>query len=227
MGFLERMVNITKAAANEMLDRIEDPVLMLNHYLRTLDEDIAAAEQAVVQQQAQERSLKARYVELEAHTKHYEAKAEEAAASGREAEARSALEAKLLYEEQASESLRLYELNKLSAADLTSRVEALKAEKAALQTKRTELVARLHRTAGQTGPHAAGSLQGSSASRGFERIENKLMEWEAQAELRKASGSYGSPYAGSSSSSQVSSERSAQVEEQLAQLMAKRTAESV
>lgn len=43
------VVSMTKAAANEILGKMENPVTMLNHYLRDLDEEIARAEQNMEQ----------------------------------------------------------------------------------------------------------------------------------------------------------------------------------
>ncbi|MCA0757696.1 PspA/IM30 family protein [Paenibacillus sp. N4] len=220
MGILQRMVSLTKAAANEMLDKIENPVMMMNHYLRDLDDEIGGAERGLLQQQARERVLQAKLDELSGHAKHYEGKAEEAAAAGREAEARTALEAKLLYSEQAAETGRLLQLAKQAAAELQLRLESLKEEKAQLQAKRTELTARVQRaSAGAYGSSEPSVLHGSQASRGFDRIEQKVLEWEARTELAKASG--GSGYRGSDALDRQAKERSALVEEQLKRLLDK------
>lgn len=224
MGVLQRIVNMTRAAANEMLDKMENPVMMMNHYLRDLEDEIAAAERSQVQQLAQERVLKAKASELEAQAKQYEGKAEQAAVAGREAEARAALEAKLLYLEQAGETARLQQLAQQAALDLKLRVEALKEEKEQLQAKRTELAARAQRagaTAAVSGGNYAGGaygLQGSEAARGFERMEQKVMEWEARSELaRSNSPAYGT----GGIADQQASERNALIEEQLQQLLDK------
>lgn len=222
MGILQRVVNMTKAAANEMLDKMENPVMMLNHYLRDLDEEIEKAERAMIQQQAQERLLGSKLEEQNQQALYYEGKAEQAAAEDREAEARAALEAKLLYLEQAEETDRLRGLAKQAAIDLQLRVESLKEEKTRLQSKRAELVARVQKATafGGSTSGAAPHLQGSSAAKGFERIEQKVLEWEAARELSKAS--YGSGVSSYDAGIDPKQEkRSALVEEQLQRLLKK------
>ncbi|WP_171056386.1 PspA/IM30 family protein [Paenibacillus sinopodophylli] len=217
MGILQRIANMTKAAANEMLDKIENPVLMLNHYLRDLDEEIAKAEHEKLKQQAQVRFLQAKQSELGEQASYYESKAEQAAIEEREAEARTALEAKLLYSEQTEETQKLLQLANQAALDLELHIEALKEEKTRLQEKRQDLVARLQKTASTSGSPAS-IYQGSSASQGFDRIEQKLMEQEAQQEL--ARGRYGPDVRGANSNQQDLL-RSSRVDEELSSLLKK------
>ena len=222
MGILQRVVNMTKAAANEMLDKMENPVLMLNHYLRDLDEEIEKTERALTQQQAQERFLASKFDEQNAQASYYEGKAEQAAMEGREAEARTALEAKLLYLEQSEETGKLRGIAKQAAIDLQLKADSLKEEKTRLQGKRAELIARVRQTTASgtgNGYAAAPHLQGSAAARGFERIEQKVLEWEAARELSRATGG---GYPGfDAAASQKHEQRSALVEEQLQRLLKK------
>ncbi|GGG81444.1 PspA/IM30 family protein [Paenibacillus radicis (ex Gao et al. 2016)] len=220
MGILERVFSITKAAANEMLDKIENPVMMLNHYLRDLDEDIAKAERSLVTQQAQVRMLQSKLDEQNGQAAYYEDKAVQAASADREAEARTALEAKLLYKEHADESSRLLEFAQQAVTEIELRLEALKEERTRLQGKRTELIARVQQAGVVSGAPAPQSFEGSSAARGFDRIEQKVMEWEAARELSKAP--YGS-YSGSASSvpNPQQEKRNALVEEELQRLLNK------
>ena len=225
MGILQRVIHMTKAAANEMLDKMENPVMMLNHYLRDLDEEIEKAERTLIQQQAQERLLSSKLEELHQQALHYEGKAEQAAADAREAEARAALEAKLLYLEQAEETDRLRSIAKQAAVDLQLRVDSLKEEKTRLQSKRAELIARVQKASAATGgvPTATG-WQGSSAVKGFERIEQKVLEWEAARELSKASYSSSASSFGAGTGISVDpkqEQRNALVEEQLQRLLNK------
>ncbi|MGO4183888.1 hypothetical protein BK120_33495 [Paenibacillus sp. FSL A5-0031] len=219
MGILQRVVSMTKAAANEMLDKMENPVMMLNHYLRDLDEEIAKTEHALAQQQAQDRMLQSKLSEFNGQVSYYEGKAEQAAVEEREAEARTALEAKLLYLEQAEETARLQQLAKQAVLDLGYRIEALKEEKTRLQGKRAELITRVQQTTA-TSTGYSNSLHGSSASQGFDRIEQKVMELEAQRELTK--GSYNSLHAGAYGSDQQLEQRKARVDEELKRLQTKK-----
>lgn len=220
MGILQRVFSMTKAAANEMLDKMENPVTMLNQYLRDLDEDIANTERESLHQQAQERAFLAKLSELQQQADYYESKAEQAVAGEREEEARAALEAKLAYADQSEETSKLAQLAKQSAFELGLRLESLKEEKIRLHEKRKELVLRMKKTDGATGYSSGDSLNGSYASRGFDRIEQKLMEREAQQELSKAS--YGLDAAQTGTREQ-NAQQSARIDEELQRLLQKKS----
>lgn len=220
MGILQRVVSMTKAAANEMLDKMENPVTMLNHYLRDLDEEIASTEREGLHQQAQERVLQAKLSELKEQADYYGLKAEQAAAGSREEEARTAIEAKILYTDQGEETSKLLKLAKQAALDLGIRLESLKEEKVKLQEKRKELVLRMRKADGSPGFPTSGPQHESSASRGFERIEQKLMEREAQRELSKGLYGLDSNHPGSDYQNE---QRSARVDEELKRLLQKKS----
>ncbi|OBR63241.1 hypothetical protein A7K91_25155 [Paenibacillus oryzae] len=223
MGILQRVFSMTKAAANEVLDKFENPVMMLNQYLRELDEEIAATERNAASQQAQERLLASKLKEQQAQAGHYEEKAIQAAAADRETEARAALEAKLLYLEQGEETIRLQQIARQAAEELSERIESLKEERVRLHSKRAELAARV-RTASATTNFASSTLNGavSQASRGFDRIEQKVMEWEAQRELSKSANGYSAT--DSFSPAAVAQEgRNERVEEELQRLLNKKS----
>lgn len=222
MGILQRVVSMTKAATNEMLDKIENPVTMLNQYLRDLEEEIASTEREAVRQQAQGRIMQAKLAELKEQANDYEKKAEQAAVEGREPEARTALEAKLLYLDQAEETLGLLKLAEQAAIELGLRTEALKEEKTRLQAKRTELTARMQQTS-QASRYSAAPWHESSASKGFDRIEQKLMEREAQLELAK--GRYGS-VPSVQGHDQQQELRNSRVDDELKRLLQKKTGSS-
>ncbi|MCM3634127.1 PspA/IM30 family protein [Paenibacillus camelliae] len=218
MGILQRVFEMTKAVTNDMLDKLENPVTMMNHYLRDLDEKLADAERAIVEQQAQERMLMRKHEELNSQAALYEKQAEQAASEAREVEARTAIEAMLRYKEEADETARFIELSRETSIDLELRIEALQEEKSKLQAKRTELMSRLNRSQSKAEYH----LQGSSSVEGFERIERKVMEWEAQSEL---GGMYPDPYRHVSYNSAAvdpkQEQRNLLVEEHLQRLMQK------
>lgn len=216
MGILQRVVNMTKAATNEVLDKLENPVTMMNHYLRELDEKIAAAEQGMIYQQAQERMMIGKHDELSSHAALYEKNAAQAAAETREIEARAALEAMFRYQEKADETARLTQLAREAALDLELHIVALKEEKAKLQGKHAELVSRVRRA----NDRSAYSLQGNSSVEGFERIERKLLEMEAQHELGRIIPDRYSRF-GADTIDTKQEQRNALVEEKLQQLMQK------
>jgi len=220
MGILSRIAMMTKAVTNDVLDKIENPTVMMNQYLRDLDEQIASTEQAVIEKQAQQRILQGKLADLDGHISYYEGKAEQAAMEAREVDARTAIEAKLLYQEQRAETFRLQQLADQAIVELQQRVEALKEERQQLQNKRTELVTRMQKAganANQGYPWGS-HLQGSSATQGFNRIEQKILEWEAQQEISRKYNPYASA---ASPEAEQQTTRNSHVEEELQRLMQK------
>jgi phage shock protein A len=225
MSVFARLINVTKAAAHEALSKLEDPVMMMNHYLRDMEEEIEDLEKELAKQKVSEKGFAARIADLERFTEQSEAKAMEALVAGREAEARLALEAKLHYAEQARECVALYEMAKTGVAELTRQLEEAKATHATMQSKRAELAARAQKAVSQvrTAVHSIGSgFEGGTASRGFRRMEEKIMEWEVRAEMAGQRYAQSAAAAGAGSSSAYASaagvERSAQIDEELERL---------
>ncbi|CAG7635136.1 Phage shock protein A [Paenibacillus solanacearum] len=223
MGVFARIFDMSKAAANEALNKLEDPVMMLNHYLRSMKEEIDTAQRSLSKQVAAERVLKQRIDEYNELAAEWERKAAELLASGLEAEARHALSTKLHYVDKGLACAEQYGAARLHTEEIVQQLERLKSEYAVMQEKRTELAARAQKMASQQAKSSAASghyrFEGGYAASGFQRIEEKIMQWEAQTEL--AGQSYGrgqGPYAASGADPLSEANRDARIEEHLARL---------
>lgn len=95
MSVFDRIMNLTKATANEVISKLENPVLMMNQYIRNMEEEIDGMKSELSRQQSASRAYKQRLDECQQLSQHNQLKAEEALAEGRESEARLALETKL------------------------------------------------------------------------------------------------------------------------------------
>jgi phage shock protein A len=193
MGVLNRLIDMTKAAANELMDKLEDPAMMLNHYVRNMQGEIEAAQAELHKQEAMVRGFQQQSEEASRLADLYDAKALEAMTAGYEASAREALAAKLHYAEKSREYSTWLENAKSRIAELTHRIEEAKAELAVMQKKRDELITRVQRTAAKTHqpmPSFSCGFDEGSASRGFQRMEEKILQWEAHAELRRTPYGY-------------------------------------
>lgn len=188
MGVLSRMLDLSKAAVHEALDKLESPGMMLNHYLRSMEEEIHSVQQALVKQTAAERGLEQQIADYNRLAGESERKAAEALADDRPEEARQAIELKLGYLDKAAAAGDAYEAGKLRLAELERQLEQAKAEYARLQAKRDELGARLQKAKAkvQTAmPSFSSGVETGSAARGFGRIEQTILRLEAQAELNE------------------------------------------
>ncbi len=94
MGVFQRIKDMTKASVNELLDKLEDPIVMLNQYLRDMEEEIAKAEVTVAKQMANERRLKQRVDEFNRLAQEREQLAMNALKDGQEHDSQTSFGAK-------------------------------------------------------------------------------------------------------------------------------------
>lgn len=186
MGVFQRIKDMTKASIHDMLDRVEDPIVMLNQYLRDMEEEIAQAEVTVAKQLAHERRMLQKVGETKRRRDDSEQKAEQLIRSGQEEAAREALEEKLYYDEKLAEYEDMYKTAKEQADDLQSQLHEMKDEFYKMRNKRNELKARARMASAQKQMSEISSvhtLESGHASKGFHRMEEKIMEMEIEADL--------------------------------------------
>lgn len=182
---IDRLFTLTKAMMHEGLNKLEDPLLLTGQYLRDLEHTIATAER-------KERELKTAVKGLERRESHYRELAEhsetEAAAAlheGQESAARVAVIAKLRYIEQAQACADERVKANLAAEELEQQIAGAREEHSRLKEKRAELAARARKASESISSAPSPSDPGLGtgiAAQGFERMEDKIAEWEALAE---------------------------------------------
>ncbi|WEK55155.1 MAG: PspA/IM30 family protein [Candidatus Cohnella colombiensis] len=194
MGVFQRMKDLTKASVHDLLDKLEDPVVMLNQYLRDMEIEIHDAEVTVAKQMAAERRLKQRLDEALRIGVEREGQAEHALRSGNEDLARKLLEDKVHADRQVEELSGFYSQANAQVSELTSQLHEMKEEYYKLRSKRNELAARAQMATARKQMSKISSLhsiESGNASRGFHRMEEKIMQLEAEAEV---AGLPGAPF---------------------------------
>lgn len=186
MNLFDRLSNLTKATIHEVLNKVEDPVMMTGQYLRNLEGDIAVAENMLKEQKMTASILKRKSTEAEATSKKFELNALAALEAGDEDRARQAAVAKINYEEQAAQFAIEAEEAKGRVIELEIRLKEGKEEYVRLKEKQSELAERARKAkerAQAERPNFSNGIESGDAARGFQRMEEKILAWEAGAEI--------------------------------------------
>jgi phage shock protein A len=171
---------------NAMLDRAEDPVKMLDQYLRDMQEDLQDAEVAVAKQIAIEKKFKQQLEETRELIAKREGQALQALEAGNEDLARRALVDKKSLSEKADDYQKQWESAKANADQLRTSLDDMREQVTEMKNKRATLQARAEAAKAQKQINQAMSGFGNdNAARGFERMEGKVLQMEAEAEASK------------------------------------------
>ncbi|MFG6121454.1 MULTISPECIES: PspA/IM30 family protein [Thalassobacillus] len=181
--FFKRMKTVVNSELNAMLDKAEDPVKMLDQFMRDMENDIREAESAVAKQIANEKMLKRKYDDAQALVDKRMKQAEQAIEAGNEDLARRALEDKNSQQEQAEQLKASWEQAKTDADSLREKLDEMKKEYQQMKLKKDSLKARSESAKTRTKMNRTMSNIGGDESRqGFDRMEEKVLQQEAEAE---------------------------------------------
>lgn len=183
MGIFKRLRDLTMASINDLLDKAEDPVKMLNQFMRDMEEDIRDAEAAVAKQIAIEKKFKQQMDEAEDMVKRREEQALKALEQGNEDLARRALQDKKEHQLRFDELKQQHEVAKANADRLRSQLDEMRDEFNKMKTKKELLIARAEAAKAQKHINQAMSGFGTdNAAKGFERMTEKVLQLEAEAQ---------------------------------------------
>ncbi|MEC5421929.1 PspA/IM30 family protein [Virgibacillus sp. C22-A2] len=181
--FFKRMKTVVGSELNAMLDKAEDPVKMLDQFMRDMEADIREAEGAVAKQIANEKMLKRKANDAQALVEKRQNQAEKAIEAGNDDLARRALEDKSGNEKQYEQLNESWLKAKSDSTEIKAKLAEMKKEYNQMQLKKDALKARAETAKTKTKMNRTMSSIGSNESRhGFERMEEKVMQYEAESE---------------------------------------------
>ncbi|WLR50209.1 PspA/IM30 family protein [Bacillus tianshenii] len=181
--FFRRLKTVVGSELNAALDKAEDPVKMLEQYMREMEADIREAETAVAKQIANEKMLEKKHADAKALVEKREAQALKALDAGNEDLARRALEDKKDQQRNMEQLQEAYERASADAGELRKKLEEMKAEYQQMKLKKDSLKARAESAKTRTKMNRTmSSIGGEESRRGFERMEEKVLQYEAEAE---------------------------------------------
>ncbi|TCP32074.1 phage shock protein A (PspA) family protein [Scopulibacillus darangshiensis] len=181
--FFKRIKTVMSSELNAMLDKAEDPVKMLDQFMREMAEDIREAETAVAKQMANGKMLHKKYQDAEKLVEKRQNQAVKALEAGNEDLAKRALLDKKQHESQATTLKEAWERANKDTDDLRQKLKEMKNEYQEMDLKRDSLKARAETAKTKTKINRSMSSIGSDESRqGFSRMEEKVLRFEAEAE---------------------------------------------
>ncbi|MBP3952431.1 PspA/IM30 family protein [Bacillus suaedae] len=181
--FFKRVKTVVGSELNSMLDKAEDPVKMLEQFMREMSEDIRESETSVAKLITNEKMLQKKYEEAEKMADKREEQAMKALESGNEDLARRALEDKRKQSDLAESLKESYLRAKQDADALRTKLDEMKEEYNEMKLKKDSLKARAESAKTRTKMNRSMSSIGSDHSRqGFDRMEEKVMQMESEAE---------------------------------------------
>ncbi|MED4908852.1 PspA/IM30 family protein [Brevibacillus centrosporus] len=184
MSIFRRLRDLTVASVNDALDSMEDPVVMLNQYMRDMEVEIGQVEVAVARQVALEKKFRQQWEEAVALVEKRDRQVKLALTEGEDELARRALADKKQYEGRAQEYETLYLSAAEAAGQMREKLAELKEEFYKMRAKKFTLMARAQvaRTQKQVNSAVVG-IGNQTAGRGFARMEEKVMRMEAEAQM--------------------------------------------
>lgn len=181
--FFKRVKTVVSSELNSMLDKAEDPVKMLDQFMRDMESDIREAETAVARQIANEKMLKRKADDAKALVEKRQSQAEQAIEAGNDDLARRALEEKNEQQKQADTLFETWERSKQDTDQLREKLNEMKKEYQDMKLKKDSLSARAESAKTRTKMNRTMSSIGNDESkRGFERMEEKVLQYEAEAD---------------------------------------------
>lgn len=183
MGILDRMSRLIRANINDLIDRAEDPELMLNELLREMSASISEARTQVASMIAQEKEIEGDLKAAQRDAEQWKQKAELAVTRGRDDLAREALRRK----NDAAELTTVYEHHLTSQQEMVEKLKGqlkvLEAKYQEAESKRGILVARHRRAKAQQRVNETFStLPELSSANELDRMERQIRSEEAKAQ---------------------------------------------
>lgn len=179
----KRVKTVVDSELNSLLDKAEDPVKMLEQFMRDMESDIREAEAAVAKQIANEKMLQKKYEDAQKMVEKRDEQAIKAIEAGNDDLARRALEDKKIHSQTADTLKESYDRAKLDSDSVRKKLDEMKAEYYEMKLKKDSLKARAESAKTRTKMNRTLSGIGSDDSKhGFDRMEEKVLQYEAEAE---------------------------------------------
>lgn len=183
MGIFQRLGDLLKSNINDLIDRAEDPEKMVKQIIIDMQEELNKSTQALGKAVSSEKIAKKQYDDAVRKSAEWEARAKTALTAGDEALAKKALENKVKADKDVLAYQEMYETISQQTDTIRTQVEVLKSKLEEAKSRQAMLIARSQMAETQKNlAKQTGGFDSSSAMEKFDRMEEKIMQKEAEAQ---------------------------------------------
>ena len=182
MGVFQRIGDILKANINDLIDRAEDPEKMVKQIILDLQKEVSQSTQALGKAMASQRIAERQYQTAQKTSADWESKAKVALNAGDTELAKRALANKVKADQDVESCKQMYDTITTQTDAIRDQVEALKAKLDEAKSRQAMLLARSQMAKTQKNlAQSMGGINTSSSMDKFNRMEEKIMQQEAEA----------------------------------------------
>ncbi|WP_379969402.1 PspA/IM30 family protein [Ectobacillus sp. sgz5001026] len=182
MGLFRRVKDLVTADVHDVIDKLENPVVMLKQYMRDVEEQIGKAQHALADQLFMEKKYETLVEEAEAIVAKRVRQAQLAVDRGEDEVAQVALQEKITQEKKLAMYKQQLEATKKQTALLYDQIGKMQETFKELQYKKLVLISRANAAkALKSGQDTLASFQTEHTLKGFARMEEYIQKLEAEA----------------------------------------------
>ncbi|MGB5633240.1 MAG: PspA/IM30 family protein [Waterburya sp.] len=183
MGLFDRVSRVFRANINDLVSKAEDPEKVLEQAVVDMQEDLVQLRQAVARSIATQKRTEQQYNKNQSEANNWQQRAQLALSKGDENLAREALVRKKSYSDTAGTLKTQLDQQTNQVSTLKRNLIALESKISEARTKKDMLKARASAAkANKQLQESMNNIGTSSAMGAFERMEDKVMQIEAESE---------------------------------------------
>ena len=192
MGLFDRLGRVVRANINDLVSKAEDPEKVLEQAVIDMQEDLVQLRQAVARAIATQKRTEQQYNKNQSEANTWQQRAQLALSKGDENLAREALVRKKSCADTANSLKQQLDAQSSQVATLKRNLIALESKISEAKTKKDMLRARANAAkANRQLQDSMNNIGTSSAMGAFERMEDKVMQLEAESETAQELGGTG------------------------------------
>jgi phage shock protein A len=192
MGLFDRLSRVVRANMNDLVSKAEDPEKVLEQAVIDMQEDLVQLRQAVARAIATQKRTEQQYDKNQQESNLWQQRAQLALSKGDEALAREALVRKKSSSDSAATLKIQLDQQSANVTTLKRNLIALESKISEAKTKKDMLRARANAAKAQKQlQQTISGIDTSSAMGAFERMEDKVMQLEAESQSAQELGGMG------------------------------------